>query len=79
MQLLHDNEHLIHGFIEKCPSKEYWYMKYRTSWRKDCFYKTCVYDFKQHFVISLLAYHSPNQDSFMQGKLDAYLIVYTFC
>ena len=37
LQLMHDNEHFIHDFVEKCPSGRYRHMKYRTSWGKDCF------------------------------------------
>ena len=32
LQLVHDNELFIHGFVEKCPSGRYQYMK-------------CVYNF----------------------------------
>ena len=32
LQLVHDNEHFIHGFVERCPSGRYQYMK-------------CVYNF----------------------------------
>ena len=35
LQLVHDNEHFIHDFVEKCPSGRYRHMKYRTSWGKD--------------------------------------------
>ena len=57
-QQVHDNDHFIHDFIEKCPLGRYRHMRYRTYWAKIVF-ETSVYNLKQHFVISQLPFSIP--------------------
>ena len=32
-----DEDHFIHGFLQRCPSGRLRHVKYRSSWGKDCF------------------------------------------
>ena len=37
MRYIHDDEHFINGFLDKCPLGRYRTMKSRGAWGRDCF------------------------------------------
>ena len=42
LNLLHDDTHFIHDFLEKCPSGRFRTFKTRSSWGTDSFYRSMV-------------------------------------
>ena len=43
MRYIHDDEHFINDFLDKCPSGRYRTMKYRGAWGRDCFLRHLIH------------------------------------
>ena len=43
MRYIHDEDHFINDFLEKCPSGRYRTIKYRGAWGRDCFLRHLIH------------------------------------